>query len=177
MIQKALNNKIETQDSVERLTNIPVLGKIMHNHKKTDNVVFEFPKSPIAESYRVLRTNLDFSMKGDNHKIIMITSSITGEGKSFNALNIAMSYAQLGRNTILLDFDLRKPTSYFSNNEENKLGLSSFLINKASLKDIIHKSPDDKLDYINSGPIPPNPAELLALGTNQGNDQRVKRTI
>ena len=161
--RKALNNKIESQESVERITNIPVLGKILHNYKKTDNVVFEYPKSPIAESYRVLRTNLDFSMKGASHKVIMVTSCLTGEGKSFNALNIAMSYAQLGKKTILMNFDLRKHASYFEKQTETSVGLSSFLINKVSLSEIILKSPDSKLDYINSGPIPPNPAELLAL--------------
>lgn len=163
LIRKALNNKIESQESIERFTTIPVLGKIIHNVKKTINVVYEYPKSPIAESYRVLRTNLDFSMKGGSHKVIMVTSCITGEGKSFNALNIAMSYAQLGRKTILLDFDLRKHSSFFIKQEETSEGLSSFLINKTSLKDIIHKSPDEKLDYVNSGPIPPNPAEIIAL--------------
>ncbi len=164
IFRKALNNKIESQEGIERITNVPVLGKIIHNHKKTSNVVFEFPKSPIAESYRVLRTNIDFSMRGGSHKVIMVTSCITGEGKSFNALNIAMSYAQLGRRTLLIDFDMRKPTSYFDKQQEiSAIGVSSYLINQVSLKDIILKSPDDKLDYINSGPIPPNPAELLAL--------------
>jgi tyrosine-protein kinase Etk/Wzc len=163
-IRKALNNKIETQESLERITNIPILGKIIHNSsKRNNNVVFEYPKSPIAESYRVLRTNLDFTLKGGSNKVIIVTSSIAGEGKSFNALNTAMSYAQLGRRTILINFDLRKHTSYFEKQEELSVGLSSYLINKVSLKDIILKSPDDKLDYINSGPIPPNPAELLAM--------------
>jgi tyrosine-protein kinase Etk/Wzc len=164
ILRKTLNTKLETQESIERMTNLPILGKIIHSNKKTKNVVFEYPKSPIAESYRVLRTNLDFSMKGRSHKVILVTSCITGEGKSFNALNIAMSYAQLGRRTILLDFDLRKQTVYFNNKQdETPLGLSSFLIKKASLKDIIMKSPDDKLDYVTSGPIPPNPAELIAI--------------
>ena len=164
--RKALNNKIETQENIERMTNVPILGKIIHNNKKSNNVVFEYPKSPIAEAYRVLRTNLDFSMKGGSHKVILVTSCITGEGKSFNALNIAMSYAQLGRRTILLDFDLRKQTIYFNDKQDDSSptpGLSSYLINKVNLKDIIRKSPDDKLDYIPSGSIPPNPAELLAL--------------
>lgn len=161
--RKALNSKIESQDGIERITNVPVLGKILHNYRKSDNVVFEFPKSPIAESYRVLRTNIDFSMKGESHKVIMLTSCIAGEGKSFNALNIAMSYAQLGRKVLLINFDLRKHASYFGKQDESAIGLSSFLMNKAVLKDIILKSPDVKLDYINAGPIPPNPAELLAL--------------
>jgi capsular exopolysaccharide synthesis family protein len=164
MIKRALNNKIETQDSIERLTEIPVLGKILHNNKKTNNVVFEYPTSTIAESYRALRTNLDFYLvKGGHKKTIMVTSCIEGEGKSFNAMNLAMSYAQLGRKTILLDFDLRKPTPYFNKKEESLIGLSSYLINKATLEEITLKSPHDKLDYICSGPIPPNPAELLAL--------------
>jgi capsular exopolysaccharide synthesis family protein len=161
--RKALNNKIESQESIERITDVPVLGKILHNYKKTSNVVFEYPKSPIAESYRVLRTNLDFTMKGGSHKVVMVTSCIAGEGKSFNALNVAMSYAQLGRRTLLINFDLRKHSSYFNKQDENSSGLSSFLIKKVMLKDIILKSPDEKLDYINSGPIPPNPAELIAL--------------
>lgn len=164
MLRSALNTKIETQDTIERLTEIPVLGKILHNSKKTDNVVFEYPTSTIAESYRALRTNLDFYLiKGGHKKIILVTSCIEGEGKSFNAMNIAMCYAQLGRKTILLDFDLRKPTPYFNKKEESSVGLSSYLIDQASLEDIIIQSPHEKMDYICSGPIPPNPAELLAL--------------
>jgi len=164
LLKSALNNKIETQENIERLTDIPVLGKIMHNGKKTNNVVFEYPTSPIAESYRALRTNLDFYLvKGGHKKVIMVTSCIEGEGKSFNALNVAMSYAQLGRKTILLDFDLRKPTPYFNKKEESSIGLSSYLIDQATLKEITISSPHAKMDYICSGPIPPNPAELLAL--------------
>jgi capsular exopolysaccharide synthesis family protein len=73
-----------------------------------------------------------------------------------------MSYAQLGRKTLLVDFDLRKPTSYFSEKEITPIGLSSYFINKVSLQEIIQRSPHEKLDYIPSGPIPPNPVEMLA---------------
>ncbi len=125
--------------------------------------MFEFPKSNIAESFRALRTNLDFYVRGGQKKVIMVTSCLEGEGKSFISLNLAMSYAQLGRRTILVDFDLRKPKTYFTDQEENKEGLSSFMINKVSLKDIINKSPNEKLDYIPSGILPPNPVELIAL--------------
>src|ERR1035437_9552150 len=163
MIRSALNNKVETQDDIERLTNVPVLGKILHNKYKTSNVMFEFPKSNIAESYRALRTNLDFYVRGGQKKVIMVTSSMEGEGKSFIALNIAMSYAQLGRRTILLDFDMRKRKIFFDEQVEAKEGLSSYLINSANLQDIIIKSPHENLDYIISGVIPPNPTELMAL--------------
>ena len=163
IIKSALNNKIQSQDDIERITSEPLLGKILHNKYKTNNVMFEFPKSNIAESFRALRTNLDFYVRGGHKKVIMVTSCLEGEGKSFMALNLAMSYAQLGRRTILIDFDLRKTKTYFAENPESQEGLSSYMINKSDLKEIIIKSPDDKLDYILSGILPPNPVELLAL--------------
>jgi capsular exopolysaccharide synthesis family protein len=163
MTRSALNNKVETQDDIERLTDVPVLGKILHNKYKTSNVMFEFPKSNIAESYRALRTNLDFYVRGGQKKVIMVTSSMEGEGKSFIAQNIAMSYAQLGRRTILIDFDMRKRKIIFNALLETKEGLSSYLINSANLEDIIIKSPHENLDYILSGVVPPNPTELMAL--------------
>jgi tyrosine-protein kinase Etk/Wzc len=161
-IKEAVNNKIETQESIERLTNKPVLGKIMHNHHGKVDVVLEFPKSIIAESFRALRTNLEYQFRGIPHKVIMITSCIEGEGKSFNAVNLAMSYALLGRRTLLMGFDLRKSTNYFNNPGELQLGLSSWYTDSLSQEDIIFHSPHEKLDYIQSGPIPSNPIELLA---------------
>jgi capsular exopolysaccharide synthesis family protein len=125
--------------------------------------MFEFPKSNISESFRALRTNLDFYVRGGHKKVIMVTSCFEREGKTFVGLNLAMSYAQLGRRTILVDFDLRKPKVYFTEQEETKVGLSSYMINKANLEDIIIKSPHDKLDYILAGILPPNPVELIAL--------------
>jgi capsular exopolysaccharide synthesis family protein len=95
--------------------------------------------------------------------VILVTSCIEGEGKSFVSLNLAMSYAQLGRKTILVGFDMRKPKAYFEGQEESQEGLSSYMINKVGLEDIIIKSPQDKLDYILSGILPPNPVELIAL--------------
>jgi capsular exopolysaccharide synthesis family protein len=93
----------------------------------------------------------------------MVTSCTEGEGKSFIAMNIAMSYAQLGRRTILLDFDMRKRKIFFDEQAEAKEGLSSYLINHVNLEDIIIKSPHENLDYILSGVLPPNPTELVAL--------------
>lgn len=163
MIRILLNNKVETQEDIERLTATPILGKILHSRYKTNNVMFEYPKANIAESYRALRTNLDFYVRGGQKKVIMVTSSMEGEGKSFIALNLAMSYAQLGRRTILLDFDMRKRKIIFDEKAESKEGLSSYLINHANLYDIIIRSPHENLDYIPSGMLPPNPTELMAL--------------
>lgn len=162
-VKSALNNKIETKDDLEKLIDVPVLGKILHNKYKTANVMFEYPKTNIAESFRALRTNLNFYVRGGQKKIIMVTSSLEGEGKSFIALNIAMGYAQSGRKTILLDFDLRKPKIYFTESGEPKEGISSYLVNNVDINDIIIKSPHENLDYILSGVLPPNPTELIAL--------------
>ncbi len=168
MVRGVINNKIESHENLETPQDIPVLGKIMHNFRKSTNVMHEYPKSSISESYRAFRTNLDYHFKGIPQKVIMVTSSIAGEGKSFNALNLAMSYAQLGRKTILLDFDLRKPSGFFSKEGESIVGLSSYLTDRiGNLESIILKSPHPKLDYIPSGPIPPNPVELLALDTTK----------
>ncbi len=163
IIRNGLNNKVENQDDIERLTNVPILGKILHNKYKTANVMFEFPKSNIAESFRALRTNLDFYVRGGQKKVIMVTSAMECEGKSFIAMNLAMSYAQLGRRTILLDFDMRKRKIIFNELAEVKEGLSSYLISSANLEDIIIKSPHENLDYILAGVVPPNPTELMAL--------------
>jgi capsular exopolysaccharide synthesis family protein len=167
MIKSVLNNKVETQDDIERLTTVPVLGKILHNRYKTDNVMFIYPKSNIAESYRALRTNLDFYVRGGQKKVIMVSSSMEGEGKSFVSLNIAMSYAQLGKKTILLDFDMRKKKILFEEKAEGRAGLSSYLINQANLRDIIIKSPHENLDYIPSGVLPPNPTELMSMDVTE----------
>jgi tyrosine-protein kinase Etk/Wzc len=173
-LKSVMNNKIESQENLERLTEAPVLGKIMHSHRKSKNVVFEYPKSSVSESYRALRTNLEYHFKSVPHKVILITSCIEGEGKSFNALNLAMSYAQLGRKTLLLDFDLRKPTGYFSKPQESLVGLSSWYTERASVEDIILHSTHDRLDYIESGPIPPNPVELLAQDKTEAFFSQIK---
>jgi capsular exopolysaccharide synthesis family protein len=157
--KNSVNNRIKAEDTIEKLTQIPVLGKILHNYRRNPNIVMESPNSPISESFRTLRTNLDFYLKDKNKKVILISSSIEGEGKSFTALNLATCYAQLKRKTILLDFDLRKPGTYFEN--KNLIGLSTYLVNKCTLDDIIMHSPNEKLHYITSGPIPPNPIELM----------------
>jgi len=163
-VQSGFSNKIESQENIEEITDAPILGKILHNDKKTNNVMLEFPKSSLAESFRALRTNLEYLYRNNPRKIILVTSSVEWEGKSFNALNIAMSFAQLNRKTILVDFDMHKPTSYFADEEGSLVGLSTYYMERISLREIISHSPNKNLDYIPSGPLPPNPTELIALG-------------
>ena len=161
--RKTLSNKIASHEDIERITSVPVVGKILHNRNRTNNIMYDFKTSGISESFRVLRTNLDFYIRNGDKKVIMVTSCLEGEGKSFIALNLAMGYAQLDRRTILVNFDLRVPSAYFENQKNSYPGLSAYLINNASVEEIIVKSPHDKLDYIPAGAAPPNPVELLAL--------------
>jgi tyrosine-protein kinase Etk/Wzc len=161
-IRGMINDKIDYQEPINHLTDAQLIGKIPHTRKKSNNAVFEYPKSVLAESYRALRTNIEYQFKDKPHKVMLVTSSIEGEGKSFNALNLAMVYAQLGRHTILVDFDLRKPTGYFNQKEISPVGLSSYFVDRVNLFEIIQQSPHSKLDYIPSGPIPPNPVEMMA---------------
>ncbi len=99
--------------------------------------------------------------------MLLITSTVSGEGKTFNALNISSSYAGLGHKTILVNCDMRKGTKIIDTGN-TKIGLSTYLAGKNDLKDIIHKGEMENLHYIPAGPIPPNPMELIAsLKTNE----------
>jgi tyrosine-protein kinase Etk/Wzc len=160
-IKSITNNKIESFENLERFTDKSVLGKIMHNTHKTSSIMYDFPKTSVAESFRALRTNIEVVFRNAPHKVILLTSSIEGEGKTFTSLNLAMSYAQMGHRTVLVDFDLRKPVAYFFKSKEGMEGLSGWFNGKVLLEDIISHSPHEKLDFIQSGPIPPNPLELL----------------
>jgi tyrosine-protein kinase Etk/Wzc len=161
-IKQALSNKIEELDTILKLTNEPLIGKILHFTLPGNNVMFANSKSSISESFRALRTNLELFLRDGNQKVVMITSSIEKEGKTFITLNLAMSYSQLGRKTIIVDFDMRKPEIYFDKNDLTQPGLSSYLTGKISIEEIIIHSPYENLDYINSGLLPPNPVELIA---------------
>lgn len=152
---------ITTQEEVENITNATILGKVLHHNVKKEMNVFNLSsKDKIAENFRTLRTNLSFALRGSAGNTILVSSCVSGEGKTFSALNIAAAYAQADKKTILLNFDLRKSNS-ITKNIDNNNGLSLFLSGESSLEKIIQKSNFKNLDIINSGPIPPNPLELM----------------
>ncbi len=162
MLKDFFNNKITDRREIEHMTNIPIIGHIFHNNKKTATVISDFPKSAISESFRSVRTNLQILSQGKTKQLLVVTSSSSGEGKSFTAINMASAFALFGRKTLLLGFDLRRPMLYQDFGLTNMLGISSYLSNRALLEDIIQPTPLENLDLISAGPIPPNPVELIA---------------
>jgi len=154
--------KIQAEDMITDLTSIPILGRIAFSKKKEDIVVKKGTRSAIAEMFRLLRTNLNYLNVKNEKQVLAITSSVSGEGKSFIGLNLAMTIALSNKKVILLGMDLRKPKMHQYLGVENNIGLSNYLVQQADLKDIVHVfSENENLSYITSGVIPPNPTELI----------------
>ncbi|HDR89854.1 MAG TPA: polysaccharide biosynthesis tyrosine autokinase [Bacteroidetes bacterium] len=158
------NNRIVDRKDIEDHTSVPVIGSVGHNKTDSEIPVFLQPKSSIAESFRALRTNLQYMLREKGENIVLISSTVSGEGKTFIATNLAVIVAMSGRKTLLVGLDLRKPKIHRDFNITNETGLSTYLINQSELDDIIHPTDIENLYVVTSGPVPPNPAELLETG-------------
>lgn len=150
------------REELSKLTGIPIIGIIGHLAKADNLIVHHKPKSVLAEGFRSIRTNLKFFGIGGNNKIICITSSVSREGKSFTSINLASILALQNNKVVVIGLDLRKPRLYQDFNLKNNIGVSSYLIGNASIDQVIQKTGIDNLDLVSSGPLPPNPAELIA---------------
>jgi tyrosine-protein kinase Etk/Wzc len=160
------NKKLKYED-IRKITEIPVVGNIPHNTKKTNTVVFDDPNSTIAEAFRLLRSRMQFFIKDAKAPVILVTSSMPGDGKTYVAMNLASVYSLLEKKTILVGFDLRKPKIFQDFDLSNDKGVSTWLIGKDKIQDIIQVSSFQNLSIITSGPVPPNPSELTALGKTE----------
>ncbi|MFC5465589.1 CpsD/CapB family tyrosine-protein kinase [Lederbergia graminis] len=120
------------------------------------------PKSPVSEQYRTIRTNIQFSAVDEEIRTLMVTSSGPGEGKSTTTANIAIVFAQQGKRVLLVDGDLRKPTVHYTFGMTNAAGLTNVLTRQMSLTEATKESDVSGLSVLTSGPVPPNPAELLS---------------
>ena len=161
------NNKIIGLHEIERSTHAPVLGVIpeMRNNSLTPFYIVENPRSIVSEAIRTLRTNLDFFTASVSMKVIVISSTVSGEGKSFLARNLGGILAMSKKRVILLDLDMRKAKDTSNGQVGNSLkGISTILINRNTLDESITKTSIEGLDFIPSGPHPPNPSELLLNG-------------
>ena len=157
-----LNDKIESKEDIERATTVPIIATIPHIDKDANElVVLKKPKSVIAESFRAFRTNLQFMVKQKNAYAVSLTSTISGEGKTTVSVNLAAIISMTGKKVIILNLDMRKPTLHNKFKLPNSKGMSTLLTGTHSLVEVIQHSSYDNLDVITSGPIPPNPGELL----------------
>ncbi|MFH0813616.1 MAG: polysaccharide biosynthesis tyrosine autokinase, partial [Pseudomonadota bacterium] len=159
-----LDNTIKSPEEVTRYLKIPFLGVVGRFKKDSDTsgkaeLIAHFqPKSNFSEAFRTIRTNLLFSSPDNEKRVLLITSVLPLEGKTFLAANLAITFAQIGKKVLLIDADLRKPRIHTIFNLERSSGLSELLVGKEST---IHSVDIPELKVITAGTIPPNPAELL----------------
>lgn len=166
-LKEILNTKILEKSDIEKITKLPIIGHIPYinpnDAHSSATFVIDSPKSPVSESFRSIRTNIEYVVQGKEKCVFSVISDSPGIGKTYISINMASIYAMYGKKTVLIGFDLRKPRIYQEFGLSNKLGVTSYLCGKASINEIIQPSGKlPTLDIITAGPIPPNPAELIA---------------
>lgn len=161
LIFDLFDNKIHLQEDVEKLTELTIIGNVLHSKSKSELVVAENPGAPISESYRTIRTNLQYTFTEPGEKVIGIHSIRPSEGKTFSAINLASILAMNDKKILLIGADLRKPRIHKVFGTSNQLGLSNYLVGQATAEEITQTTQIENLWLIPSGSIPPNPAELL----------------
>jgi tyrosine-protein kinase Etk/Wzc len=162
MVSDSVNFRVRDEKDIIQITDMPIAGHIPHSKFKSNNVVFEEPHSYVAEAFRSLRSRMQFFTKEIKSPVILITSSMPEEGKTFTAINLASAFSLMGRKTVLVGFDLRRPKIYSDFGTDNSKGVSTWLIGRDNLEDILKATEYENLSIITSGPIPPNPSELTS---------------
>ena len=162
VLRDFFNNKINDRKEIEEGTTVPILGELTYEKNKQGIVIDSKSRSPISEQFRLIRTNIQYMGADRPVKTILVSSFMSGEGKSFVSLNLASSMSITGAKTVILEFDLRKPKLSKYLNVPGEFGLSNYIIKDIPIQNLIQKVPNnDNIYVISSGPIPPNPAELL----------------
>ncbi|MEP6726589.1 MAG: polysaccharide biosynthesis tyrosine autokinase, partial [Bacteroidota bacterium] len=161
-LREFLNDKVKGKQDVERLTATPVLGEIGHADESSALVVTKGNRHFIAEQFRIIRSNLQYILPKIDKPVIIVTSSFSGEGKSFISTNLGAVLAVSGKRTVILEFDIRKPKILQGLGLNERLGITNYIVGHVLVKDIIYPVPNvDNLYVIPCGPVPPNPAEIL----------------
>ena len=163
-IKEILNDKVQSKRDVHRATDTPILGEISHNSSNKSLIVIEETGTSIAELFRLIRSNLHFATAGKENKVVLVTSSTSGEGKTFFCINLAASLTLIGKKVVLLELDLRMPSLSKQLDVVPGIGISDYLVasDKVQIEDILRPhSTVPGLFYASSGSLPPNPAELM----------------
>jgi len=163
VLRTTLDTRIRGEADLRRVTEAPLLGGIAFDQEaaKKPLLTQTAPQSPRAESFRQLRTNLQFANVSGHGKTVLVTSSLPGEGKSTTATNLAIALAQAGQTVCLIDADLRRPMVNDYLGLDRNAGLTTALVGSADVNDLLQAWGTDSLYVLTSGQIPPNPSELL----------------
>ncbi|MCF8309424.1 MAG: hypothetical protein K9I68_10480 [Bacteroidales bacterium] len=158
-VSSQLDTKVRSETDLEnRLAGTKILGRLFHNDKDTNLVTSRYPLSRITESIRTVRSRLDLLPQKNKGRVILVSSVLPGEGKTFVSINLSLAYALKNKKTILLGFDLRKPKIFSDFNVHNTRGLTNYLANQYEWQELVQHSEYHGLDLLMAGPIPPNPA-------------------
>lgn len=161
VLSELLNNKVRTPKEAERLSDFPLIGSVRHARSQNPTLVQANPRSSYAEMLRTIRTRIEFIVQRKTGIMLSITSTQSGDGKTFMSTNMAALYAMTGKRTLLVDMDIRKPNIHEKLGLENGLGVTNFLIGDCTLDDIILTDTPYQFDFMRAGTIPPNPGELI----------------
>ena len=162
-LKRIIFPKFNDKEELQRLTAVPILGEVCQAETTDPVVVGESVSTPIAEMFRLLRNNINFTRARDEKSTILVTSSISGEGKTFLSLNLAMTYALTGKRIVVVGLDIRRPVLAHTCGMTNSSGVTTFLAGQEKdIDKLLRLSPfNDNLYVLPAGPIPPNPNELL----------------
>ncbi len=162
-LREMLNTRIRDKQEMEAIAgDFPNMGSIVRNKDVSENAIRETPNSLLAESFRSLRTKIRFMLAEESHQVVLLTSTNTGEGKTFCALNLATVFAISGKKVALLGFDMRKPRLSELFDKNQNIGISNYLSGQNKLEEIIYPSQVENMWVVPSGVTPPNPSELIA---------------
>jgi tyrosine-protein kinase Etk/Wzc len=166
LLSGMLKSTLSYREEIERISVTPIIGVVNRSQESLKNKyprlqILDNPKSSLSESIRSIRTNMQFVAADKTHKMVAVTSTISGEGKSFITINLGGMISLLGLRVVILDMDLRKPKLHYSFGHDNSVGLSTYLVGQNKLEEVLTKTEMGNLWIIPSGPIPPNPAELV----------------
>ena len=156
-----LNNKIIGRHDIEALTRAPIIGYISHSEYHVEDPVAEKPGSTLAESFRAVRTSLSFFTGQTKCPVIVVSSPVSGEGKTFVSVNLATIISMMNKKVLIIGLDLRKPRVHAILKAGNGHGMSTYLSSNATFEEVIVPTEVNNLWFAPSGPVPPNPAELI----------------
>ncbi len=161
ILSELLNNKIRSPKDVVKLKMFRLIGTLRHAKSQNPTLVRASPRSSYAEMLRAIRTRVEFVLRRKDKMVICITSTESGDGKTFLSTNLAALYAMTGKKVLLVDLDLRKPNIHTKLGLENSVGVSNYLIGDCEEEDIYVRNTPFGFDFIRAGTIPPNPGELV----------------